>query len=435
MSDSKSRDVIVVGGGFAGTTAARDLQQRGFNTLLLEARDRLGGRTWTTEMQGWKVEAGGTWVHWNQPSVWAEVQRYGMLVEETAGSVPDRVVILIDGCAQELSEDQFGEFLSGFEQFFAEAAEVWERPYDSRFKWPEIASRDRTSVADRLRSLDLSPLQLTAVTALLESLVHGELESASYVEMMRVFALSGFTYALFSDSLMRYKLVAGTGALLAAMASDGGFDVELEASVEKIRQTSSGVEVTTAGGERHLATRGVVVTVPMNVLGDIDFEPAVSEIKMQAASERHAGRGFKVFLEVEGDPGQVMTLAKSSENRLGTILTYAQGQESSLLAAFGTQSECLDDFDLKDWQKELSVLLPECKLLDAFGHSWVEDPLSQGTWCSYKAGQMGRFAEELGRAEGRLVFAGADHGEGWRGFIDGAIASGSRAAIAIAGSS
>ena len=61
-------DVIVVGGGFAGVTAAREVALAGRNALLLEARDRLGGRTWTADWNGQQIEYGGGWVHWHQPA-------------------------------------------------------------------------------------------------------------------------------------------------------------------------------------------------------------------------------------------------------------------------------------------------------------------------------------------------------------------------------
>ena len=60
---STQRDVVVVGGGLAGITAARDLKQRGFSTVVLEANDRLGGRTYTIEDEGRTVELGGTWIY------------------------------------------------------------------------------------------------------------------------------------------------------------------------------------------------------------------------------------------------------------------------------------------------------------------------------------------------------------------------------------
>lgn len=65
-SNIKDRyDVIVIGAGFAGLTAARDLAaQNNLNVLLLEARDRIGGRTCTVKELGGEYEVGGQWVHW-----------------------------------------------------------------------------------------------------------------------------------------------------------------------------------------------------------------------------------------------------------------------------------------------------------------------------------------------------------------------------------
>src|SRR5918997_2720653 len=74
-------DVAVIGGGFAGVTAARDAELRGRRTLLLEARDRLGGRTWTAPWNGLAIEYGGGWVHWHQPHTWSEITRAGASVE------------------------------------------------------------------------------------------------------------------------------------------------------------------------------------------------------------------------------------------------------------------------------------------------------------------------------------------------------------------
>ena len=71
-------DVIVVGGGFAGVTAAREASLRGRDVLLLEARDRLGGRTWSSTWEGHAIEYGGAWVHWHQPHTFSELTRAGL---------------------------------------------------------------------------------------------------------------------------------------------------------------------------------------------------------------------------------------------------------------------------------------------------------------------------------------------------------------------
>ena len=74
-------DVVVVGGGFAGVTAAREAARDGRSVLLLEGRDRLGGRTWTAPWNGHQIEYGGGWVHWHQPHTFSEITRAGLTVE------------------------------------------------------------------------------------------------------------------------------------------------------------------------------------------------------------------------------------------------------------------------------------------------------------------------------------------------------------------
>jgi monoamine oxidase len=74
-------DVVIVGGGFAEVTAARELTMRGRSAVLVEARDRLGGRTYTSDHDGHAMELGGTWLHLLQPNVGAEISRNGVETE------------------------------------------------------------------------------------------------------------------------------------------------------------------------------------------------------------------------------------------------------------------------------------------------------------------------------------------------------------------
>src|SRR5260370_24228972 len=70
-------DVVVSGAGLGGLVAARELGRAGLDVLVLEARDRVGGRAWTDRRLGHDLELGGAWVHWVQPHTWAEMTRYG----------------------------------------------------------------------------------------------------------------------------------------------------------------------------------------------------------------------------------------------------------------------------------------------------------------------------------------------------------------------
>ena len=82
MGTTESRpDVVIVGGGFVGVPAAHELTMRGRSAVLVEARDRLGGRTYTADHDGHPMELGGTWVHLEQLNVGAEISRNGMETE------------------------------------------------------------------------------------------------------------------------------------------------------------------------------------------------------------------------------------------------------------------------------------------------------------------------------------------------------------------
>ena len=430
MKKDLSFDVVVIGGGFAGITAARDLKKRGLNVLLLEARDRLGGRTWHKQVNGFHVELGGTWIHWTQPFVWAEKERYGLEIQETPGCAAERIAIKIDDQVHDLQDDQLAEFVEGFHQFFAESKAVWELPYNSQHTREAIVGCDALTVADRLAALQLTPLQRTAVGGMLEILSMNQPANASYVEMMRCWSLTGWNYELFNDTAARYKFTDGTGALVNAIVQDGGFEVALNTSVASIQQTPNGVSVITTNGEVVNAKRAVV-TVPLNVLNSVAFDPPLSSVKQEASELKHVGGGYKVFFEVDGDPGAVMTLSRSTNSPLIGSFTYKRGQQHSVLAGFSLEPGALEK-PLSEWQTVLEEFLPGVRLLSTFGHDWGGDALSQGSWCTYRPGTFGRFVDELPRPEGHLVFASGDTSEGWRGFIEGAIASGSKAAVAIA---
>jgi protoporphyrinogen oxidase len=102
-ADADVADVVVIGPGFAEFVAARELGRAGLGVLVLEARDRVGGRTSTDRRFGHDLELGGTWMHWVQPHTWAEMTRHGRQITASpaageayrarAGDVP-RVLII-----------------------------------------------------------------------------------------------------------------------------------------------------------------------------------------------------------------------------------------------------------------------------------------------------------------------------------------------------
>ena len=165
----------------------------------------------------------------------------------------------------------------------------------------------------------------------------------------------------------------------------------------------------------------------MNLLNSVEFEPRLSDGKRAAADERHAGSGHKLIVRVKGDIGNVNVTATESEVAQWAV-TYHRGADQTWLVVFISDHRKLAFGDVPGTQAALQPLLPGVVVERIIGQDWVNDPFALGTWCILRPGQLARLTPELRRTEGRLFFAGADSAPVWRSFIDGAIASGYRAA-------
>lgn len=150
-----SYDVIVVGAGFAGLATARELSLRGWSVAVLEARDRIGGRTWTDDRLGRLLEMGGTWVHWLQPHTWSEITRYGLEIEPSPKA--ETVLWVAGGKVHKGSPAEFDDLIDRGMQHLAEDSRAWfERPYEP-LRRTDLNRIDHQSVIDYLDRLDLAP--------------------------------------------------------------------------------------------------------------------------------------------------------------------------------------------------------------------------------------------------------------------------------------
>jgi len=162
MSNPHDVDVIVVGAGFAGVTAARELRRQGHRVLVLEARDRIGGRTWTDTRLGRDLEMGGTWVHWIQPHTWAELTRYGIGV--TPSPVPVKGYWTSGGTVHSgTAEDLLGLIDRGMGASTAEALTHFPQPYQPLLAGRSLAEVDRISIREKLEQVGLSAEEFDAV--------------------------------------------------------------------------------------------------------------------------------------------------------------------------------------------------------------------------------------------------------------------------------
>jgi monoamine oxidase len=418
-------DTIVVGGGFAGVTAARELALRGRSVLLLEARDRLGGRTWSAPWNGSTIEYGGAWVHWHQPHTWSEITRAGLEVSVSNEAGVAGWYVGSDRRSGSIEErDEIAR--RGWDQFVDGVQEALPVPHDPTRALGVLARFDRLSIAERVRELTLSDEECDVLTAELESLAHAPLDDAGAVSVLRWHALSGYSLELTQFTGGRVTLVEGTGALLGAIAGGAAFERRLGSAVAAITQRDDRVDVETRDGSGFLA-RSVVVAVPLNALGAIEFTPALPDDKLAAIALGQASRGIKIFIRARGAP--LLQNSIRPGHPFGYLGTESlDGDGSQLMIGFGIDAERCDAGDLPAVQRELDGILPGYEVIEATAHDWLSDEFSRGTWAIHRPGWYEHHHAAMQRPEGAVVFAGSDIANGWSGFIDGAIESGLRSA-------
>jgi len=425
-------DVIVIGGGFCGITAARECRRRGYRTLVLEARDRLGGRTFTVDFDGQRVDLGGTWVHWSQPHVWTEIRRSRLPLIESVGSTAERLIVHTSTHdIVTASSSKVGARLErAIASYMGDSRSALPLPHDP-FGSDEYRKLDGISSAERLASVKgLDAFYRDLVDAYFAGQGHNYTDQFAWLEMVRWYCLPGHNMLDMDDMSGRYHFRDGTGALLKFILDEGKPEVRLSTPVQQVAEERERVTLATKGGEQ-LAARVVISTVPLNVLKDIDWHPQLPEGKLQASRATHAGRGTKVLIVAEGDYGS-LSGAAPSHNALNSLQTEAVVGGNTYLVGFGPDPQLLDVNDTAAVQSALRLFLPEAKVIRALGYQWTRDPYAQGTWCTLRPHMWSASLRDLQQPSARIVFASADWANGYRGFIDGAIEQGLEAGRRVA---
>jgi len=420
-----SCDVIVIGGGFAGVVAARELARAGRRAVLLEARDRLGGRTWYRELPGAgrKVELGGTWISSRtMRCARAEVERYGLRLTRRDGAAPVFRWSLGDGLVPgfPLAGEELYELERAWFELILRARRIDpDRPLDGQ----SLADLD-VSVAALLHGLGLS----TRVRAFLD--IWARLGSGCTSEEWSGLQLLAWIAALDWSVLGYFAEVSevietGTASLLEAIVADADVEIRLSEPVAAIRDAGDEVVVRLVdGGE--LRAGAAVVAVPVNLWSSIDFGPPLAGARLELAAAGHPGRMQKVWVHARGAPANLVALG-SETGFVWLSAEYPVGGDEQLLVGFASPPSGVDPADADAVGDAVRALAPEADVIGVASHDWSADPWSRGTWMVPRSSWLSRSWSEVQAPVGRLAFAGADIATRWVGWIDGAVESGHRA--------
>ncbi|HEY8301908.1 MAG TPA: FAD-dependent oxidoreductase [Jatrophihabitans sp.] len=453
-------DVAVVGAGLAGLTAARRLVAHGHRVVVLEARDRVGGRTLNHSIGGGHVaEAGGEFVGPTQDRIVALANSVGVgtfraydtgnnvylyppqprtTYSDTSplGTAPPDAFITHDIAALVTLIDQMAAQVPVDKPWTASSAEDWDR------QTLETFVRAHSSQPDRVLGL-LAPF--------LQALVGAEARDLSLLFVLTYVAAAGdrnnvgTIERLFNvrGGAQQSRLRGGSQLISLRMAHALGHRLHLATPVRRIVQDARGVTVHSDRVVVH--ARRVIVAVPPALAQRIDYAPLLPTARDQLLQRMPMGALMKVeavypkpFWRAAGLTGQFLTVGgpvgysfdnSPPDGSVGVLAGFVGGEQN---IEWGHRSHA---------ERRKAVLAQYVRLfqdkrfgnpIGYFDEDWARAEWTHGGPTAVMGpGTLYRFGHALRTPVGRIHWAGTETSDYWQGYMDGAVRSGERAADEI----
>ena len=430
-------DVVVVGAGLAGLAAARDLARGGADVLVLEARDRVGGRVEQVAVDdGRPVQLGGEMIGQAHTAYLGLVEELGLTLDATYTSVAGATTYdLVDGVLR--SEDGF-PFATAEERADYERVErlfgklVSTVDPDDPWSHPEAARLDALSWAAWLRSVDALPTTVRAVEAGALALAAGSSERTSVLAELRKAAAVGDDGFYSYDLWECFQVAEGSAEVALRMGAELGERVRCGAVVTAISASSTGCRVTLATGEE-VRAEAVVCALPVGVLHGIEID-GVSPERLASLRVQRQAPAAKVVTVYERSVWADLDANGLSEGE--QLLSSTWPQRDGVLSGLVAPERVMWLAATSDEQR-LPALYDELERMygpdagrptHSFLRMWALDPFTLGYTTHWWPGDVMRVGPLHGTHEPPLFFCGSDQ---WAaGYMEGAVRTGRAAAAA-----
>ncbi|KAK4539478.1 hypothetical protein LTR36_010914 [Oleoguttula mirabilis] len=451
---SERVDVVVVGAGLSGLQAAVDMQKAGLSVKVLEARDRVGGKTWSKPVHGSVCDVGAAWINdTNQSKMFALAKRYSLdLIEQnTKGKM------IVDKGVGKLKAHPYGQLLSHEDDRAAIAdivrvRDIFEETCQKIDLRNPVTSGsairkdlDNITFEQWVRSQDCCEDALNALTIGTRAMLGVEPSEISALYFLDYCKSGGGYMQMRSDCKdggQYLRIAQGTQSFSMGLASELAPDsLVLLSPVRRIVQKAGAVTVVSARGTFE-ASR-VIVSVPTPLYKEISFEPSLPPEKLALAQETKLGDYCKMIVFYRKPWWREHDLCGLSQSSHGP---FAVTRDSSVdgdghfsLTCFVTGQPARDWMVLSPADRKKAVLEQIAKLFGPFAkveepvevveQIWRNEQWSQGCPCPVMGpGGLTKFEHVLRAPTGRLHFVGTETAYEWKGYMEGAVRSGERGA-------
>lgn len=440
-------DCVVVGAGLCGLTASQELVRRGKSVVILEARDRIGGRVESIHIDGQVIETGGQWVSPGHEAMHELIAEAGLgLVKPTDG---DLMVLTqgrtmrspaVAGSDQPLTPFEIADLGQGVLRLRRLAARsavdtAWARSNATWLTQP-ISRWINANLRLPAAKHHLTEMVTSGQTASADELTLNDALQASVrgMDLESLFTATG--------GLKQRRVTGGLHTLIDTMAEPLADRIRLSSPVVAIAQDDEGVSVTLADSSTVRASR-VLLTLPPWLVTELTVTPDLPSWRAEVTGRTSPGNIIKAFViydepwwRAEGlsgqssaDDGAVRVTFDCSDGGPGILMGFFEGSEASTVAD-QTPAEREEAF-----VASLSRIFgPKAKLPHRYiDRNWAAEEYSRGSHgAHFSPGIWTANGHLLAEPVGRIYFAGAEYAAKFNGYLEGAVRSGREAARAIA---
>ncbi len=440
-------DVAIVGAGLAGLTAARRLVAAGIEVVVLEARNRVGGRTYTRPASdGTLLDLGGQWIGPTQQRIGALTAEVGAATYKTYDtglnvSFQNGVRATYSGAIPTVDPQVGGDVIEGLLNLNLMAQEV---PLEAPWLAPSAADWDAQTLATWLRDNVPSASARQLMELGVQAVFSAEARDLSLLHFLFYVHSAGSLTNLLgvTGGAQESRFAHGAQSVANAVAAALGERVILGAPAHGIAHDDRGVRVEAEGVT--VSAERAIVAIPPPLAGRLRYSPPLPGLRDQLTQRTPMGSVYKVhclyetpFWRDEGLTGQVSSDAgpvripfdnSPPGGRPGVLLGFVEGDEARWWARRPADERreavlaCLAGyFGARAAQPREYVEF-----------SWAEEEWTRGCYAAYMpTGVWTMYGEALRAPIGRLHWAGTETATVWNGYMDGAVQSGERAAAEV----